>query len=400
MKIQRRITQGSTRTTHRRVRRVGPAAGAVLALALCAGPANSNETDQFLLPTDRPFIDVGRCISGAHYAVLEKITRTLNKSIRAAQDIADPARRRARLDELHSPRRLANMVRHEFGPGFFETLGVESAFRSGLASRALPGDGYLEFKRSDWIYELAHLPIDPRNIPMLVPSSTIRVYGHYLGTDKLGHFHDLGHYYFIDYLDKTGAGKSDEEAVAEIVRGYSRGIISESGLVGLVSTGVESNADLVANFMGFRFYQNLTEPVRLKGREVPPLLVIVGEYWRLNTQVRPDADFLEPFFSDHWNEALNPNSYAVILRAAVEDKLARRSDEVLGFYCGQDGRPRDKDYFLSLADELATYYGEDYGHIGGPSDLTGVASCFVAAADGPETKPDQSRGAEPDQAQP
>ncbi|MCC7388792.1 MAG: hypothetical protein IT431_08490 [Phycisphaerales bacterium] len=391
MKALRCKTTHSGCPLHRRPRPSGAAAAAVLALVIGAGPANSNETDQFLLPSDRPFIDIGRCISGTHYSVLERVVDRLNDQIRAAQGIDNPIRRRARLDALHSPRRLANLVREEFGPGFFETLGVESSLRSDLASRALPGDGYLAFKRSDWIYELAHLPVDPRNIPLLVPSSTILVYGHYLGTDKLGHFHDLGHYYFIDYLDKTGAGKSDGDAIAEIVRDYSRGIISESALVGMVSTGVESNADLVANYMGFKFYQNLTEPVTLEGREAPPLLVIVGEYWRLNTHVRPDADFLEPYFSDHWNEALNPNSYAMILRGAIEGKLAARAEEVLGFYCAGEGRPRERDYFLSLAEDLSTYYGEDYGHIGGPGDLTGIGACFPQ----PDAAPgaDAGRGA-------
>jgi hypothetical protein len=353
-------------------------AAALLAVVLTCFGVSANETDQFLLPTDRPFADVGPLITGAHYSVLQDITEDLNKQIRRAQDIGNPERRRTRLEALHSPRRLADMVRHEFGAGFFETLGVESLLKRKAARAAFPDGTYLRYQRPDWIYSFAHLPIDPRNLPLLVPSSTIRVYGHYIGTDKLGHFHDLGHYYFRDFVGKLASGRSDEEAVDEVVRTYSRGIISERSIIGFVATGVHSNADLASNYMGFKFYRNLTEPVMLQGREHPPLLVLVGGYWKLNTHVRPDSDFMAPFFSDHWNEALNPCEYEWGLRNAIRRKLHARSDEVLAFYCDVDERPRDPQYFADLADDLASYHGEDYGHFSdeGPS-MSIATACFA-----------------------
>ena len=329
-------------------------------------------------------VDVGPCISLAHYEVLDKITTKINESIRQALLITDPQRRSARLESLHSPRRLADMVRAEFGPGFLETLGLESALRGATARSAFRTDSRAAYKRMDWIYAFAHLPIDPRCIPMSLASSTIRVYGHYLGTDKFGHFHDLGHFYFCDYTAKRNAGKPEDQAIREVVSTYSRGPLSETTTIGFLATGVCSNADLASNYMGLKFYRNLTEPVVLQGETYPPMLVIVGEFWQLNTHVRPESDFFEPFISDHWNEALNPCVYEFGLRWTVGRRLRARADEVLAFYCDVDDRPREPQYFADLAIELSTYDGEDYGYFGDPAEIMSIANtCF-----GDDTEPD------------
>src|SRR4051794_28137790 len=105
--------------------RRGPARAAriaaALALAWSWSPISANETDQFLLPSDKAFADLGRYFSATHYDVLSTVADQLNRQIRCAKEIPGPAERRARLDSLHSPRRLADMVREEFGPAFFET---------------------------------------------------------------------------------------------------------------------------------------------------------------------------------------------------------------------------------------------------------------------------------------
>jgi hypothetical protein len=350
---------------------------ALLAIGVSSARAPANETDQFLLPLDKPMADVGRCLSRAHYEVLETVTRRLNDQIRSAQAMRPGPRRTAELERLHAPRVIANKVREAFGPGFFETIGLENSLDTKSARRALGERGVGAYKRFDWIYAFGHLPIDPRNIPMLLPSSTIKAYGVYFGTDKLGHFHDLGHYYFCDYLSKRNSGKSEEQAVREVVAFYSRGVLAETTTIGFLATGICSNADLLANYMGFKFYRNLTEPVMLKGSLSPPLLVQIGGYWELNTHVRPDSDFFEPFVSDHWNEALNPCVYEWGLRWTVARRLRDRADEVLGFYCGIDQRPREARYFADLAVELSSYYAENYGYFGNPAEIMSIATtCF------------------------
>jgi len=355
--------------------------GAAIALGAFPSVASANETDQFLLPSDHPFADVGRYVSGAHYIVLERVTQKINAKIRQAQLISDPEKRAARIEALHAPRKLADMVREEFGPGFFETIGVENSLRSKLARSTYPDHAYTAFKRWDWVYAFGTLPIDPRIIPMSLPSSTICVYGHYIGTDKLGHFHDLGHYYFCDYTTKRKAGKSEDQAIAEVVATYSRGVLSETTTIGFLATGVCSNADLASNYMGLKFYRNLTEPVMLQGTQHPPMLVLVGDYWQLNLHVRPESDFFEPFVSDHWNEALNPCVYELGLGWVVERRLKSDADEVLSFYCDIDGRPRDPAYFANLAIELSTYYGENYGYYGDPAKVMSIATTCLAVPD-------------------
>ena len=91
----------------------------------------------------------------------------------------------------------------------------------------------------------------------------------------------------------------------------------------MLTTGIRSNADLAANYAGFKFYRNLTEEVRIGDRVMPPMLVRQGPYWRLNDQVQPDSDFFTAFITPHWNEALNPNVYAIVTDARVRARAAQ-----------------------------------------------------------------------------
>jgi hypothetical protein len=228
-------------------------------------------------------------------------------------------------------------------------------------------------------------------------SSTLKVYDVYLGTDKLGHFHDLGHIYFKDYLAQRRRGASEDEAVDTIVRRFSVGIISEGFLIGNLATGVYANADLAANYLGMKFYRNLTEPVMLKGREHPPLLVRRGPYLRLNYHVRPDSDFFEPFVSDHLNEALNPNLYEWGMRRPIAKRLEKDSERILKFYADEEGRPQSQRYFEDKAEELVTYFGENYGHTGIRTEMVTIAnSCFSEASAGALSSPASDDDPSPD----
>lgn len=374
--------------TSLRHRKAGPYAQflpvSCLAIAVIVGhPArlSANETDQFLLPTDKSFADLGPCISRAHYVVLEEVLNDVNGRIADAQRLRDPVMRHHRVRRLQDAKALADGVRARFGPGFFETIGIENAAYSKLA-RDLYGEQIAAYKDAGWIYSFAHLPIDPRNLPLLVQSSTIKVYGTYLGTDKLGHFHDLGHYYFYDYQAGLREGLTSDEAVARAVRANTVNVISERGAIGLAATGVCSNADAVANYMGLKFYRNLAEPVMLQGEVSPPICVLVGGYWQFNRHVRPDTDFMRPFFSDHWNEALNPSIYEAGMRSNIRKRLEKEADRVVTFYTANDNRPHSAEYFANLAKELQTYYGENYGYVGRDEEcLTISSACFPALTD-------------------
>jgi hypothetical protein len=352
------------------VRAVAGARVLCLAVAFAAAmmasgpaPARANETDQFTLPLDKPFADLGDFFDALHYRILDQVVRDTNARIAEAIKISDPARRAARLDHLRSPQYLADAVRGHFKPGWFETMDLEDALRTDPVLAAYPGQ-HTAYRTWNWIYTYTHLPVDPRRIILLAQSSTIKAYGSYFGTDKIAHFHDLGHFYFTDYLADRRHGMSEEDAVADVVDTYAHGIISEGGIVGTFAAGVYSNGDLAANYMGFKFYRNLTEPVMLKGSLHPSLLVRKGEFWRLNFHVRPESGFFGAFVCDHWNEALNPCMYEWGVRQMVAWRLQEMADRILTFYAGPDGKPRPPEYFTDMAHELSTYYGEDYGHSG------------------------------------
>ena len=350
-------------------------------LAASAPWARGDETDQFTLPPDAEFADLGPFFSRVHYEVLEALVAETNEQVRKAQRIGDPEKRRRRIDALHSPKRLAGFVRGRFGPGFFEMRDLESVLRIRKLRDRHPGQVTL-YSTPKWIYFYAHLPIDPRRLVLLFQGSTVNLYGTYLGTDKFGHFHDLGHIYHKDYRSLLDHGKSEEEALAIVVKRFSRGPISEGMIIGAWATGVFSNADLASNYLGFKFYLNLTEPVMLEGREYPPLLVRIGDLLALNRHVRPESDFFRPFVSDHLNEALNPSIYEWGMRGPIAKCLRENADDILAVYADENGNPRPREYFVEKAKELSTYYGEDYGFATYSEEkMVTIASCCFPEED-------------------
>src|SRR5690606_12680315 len=143
----------------------------------------------------------------------------------------------------------------------------------------------------------------------------------------------------------------------------SRGIISEAAIIGKFATGVQSNADLASNFAGYKFYRNLTETITLGDRELPPLVTRVGSYWALAEHVRPDGDFMHPFITHHWNEALNPCRYEPGLRNTIAKRLRDSREEILAFYQEHQGLEPTRETYEQLIEALSTFYGEEYGYL-------------------------------------
>jgi hypothetical protein len=239
--------------------------------------------------------------------------------------------------------------------------GLERCLRHPSAAELFPGRR-LSYNTPGWIYAGAHMPFDPRHYSLKLRSSTIKVYGVYLGVDKIGHFHDLGHIYFKEFQKLRRGAKSEEQARRTVVHRFTRGLISEAAIIGTMATGVHSHADLAANYLGFKFYRNLTEPVVVRDRLHPPLLTRVGAHWRTNMHAHPEADILRPFISDHMNEALNPSLLEWSMRASLAARLAANALDILAFYADERGVTRPREYFESRMRELSTIDGEDYGH--------------------------------------
>jgi len=202
----------------------------------------------------------------------------------------------------------------------------------------------------------------------------------YFGADKLTHFHQLGWSYYQSYRSFRRAGLNEAEAYRKVLHRYAHtAFLAERNLFGTICTGVYSNGDMAVNHVGFKFFLNLTGRVVLKGQEREPLVVRCGVFWRVNHHVRPQSGWLAPFFSDHWNEALNPSLYDPTMRPGIRRVLRRRADSIVQFYTGKDGRPSNPAYFEDLARELSTYYGEAYGHSGHFEKLMNIGTtCFPA----------------------
>jgi|DEB0MinimDraft_6_1074348.scaffolds.fasta_scaffold48699_2 hypothetical protein len=131
-----------------------------------------------------------------------------------------------------------------------------------------------------------------------------------VGSDKFGHFFSQGYKYYKREL----RGDSFERII-------SKGAFAERWLFGQFTTGVYSNADLVANYEGWRFYQSL-----FRDGVTPGKPAILGR--------RDGRYFMQrPFtWADHinhyWDEALNPSFNVRSLNWRLRQSIKRLCPEV------------------------------------------------------------------------
>ena len=125
--------------------------------------------------------------------------------------------------------------------------------------------------------------------------ATIRVNEQLIGSDKIGHFISQGRKYYKRYL-RYGS----EEQAAE------QSAFTERAIFGQLANGVYSNADLVANYEGHRFYRSLFEDDIIPGK--PAILRWDGDGWIVQ---RP-FDWAD-HVNEYWDEALNINHYDAAL---------------------------------------------------------------------------------------
>ena len=59
----------------------------------------------------------------------------------------------------------------------------------------------------------------------------------------------------------------------------------------------------------------------------------------------------------------------------IRHEVRKRCADVLDWYRDRHGRPRTKEEFRRIAEELRTYYGEDYGHGGELDKMVTIANC-------------------------
>jgi cytohesin len=358
--------------------------GILLAAALVLTPigtSRAHESDQFTLPAGREFADLGDYLNRWAFDAIRKGVDRTNARI---EDAIERGASKQRIDALQSPKTVTVAVTRAFPSAFDVIEDLNWLTHSRAMQQRYPGSliGYKEqFTNA---YENVHWALDPRQFFRIFHSATIKVYGTHLGTDKIGHFTDMGRHYYHGYIKAKRNGATDEQALDAAIAVGNKGVFfAEEGALGYLSAGAYSNADMVANYLGLQFYRNLTEPVSLKGELQPPMLEKAGAYWRIADHVAPDSDFFRVFISEHLNEALNPSHFEKGMRAAIRKAVRERRNMVLWRYRDAHGQRRPPAWFEQKAKELRTYYGRDYGHRGPADELITVAdACFERFPDG------------------
>ncbi|HNQ23548.1 MAG TPA: ankyrin repeat domain-containing protein [Phycisphaerae bacterium] len=386
-----RVTHAARTATLRR-------AIAVYLLATLAPMSAAHEADQYTVPSGREFADLRLYFSEQFHGTLTRAMEKTNNRIRRSLKDGEPTSATAR---LQSPEVIAQAVLHEFPSVAYYIEGLEGRLRRTDVQERYPGL-VVAYQPTFWIYHHPALLLDPTKLVRLWRTSTIMIDGTYLGTDKLAHFLFMGHIYYTGYCRARARGQVDAEAARQAVQlgAGSNLFFSENALLGRFTTGVRSNADLAANYAGMKFFLNLTETVRVRGRMQPPMLVREGPCWRLNDHVHPASDFFTVFVTDHWDEALNPSALSPEVRPWVRQGVQQRCPDLVLWYHDEQGRPRTRADFVRTNEELRTYFGEDYGYIGVPEELVSIATCCFAApaATGPDEVVTQPGDAAPDAA--
>jgi len=167
---------------------------------------------------------------------------------------------------------------------------------------ASPDIDRMQESRRDSIYQ-GHPLYATRVAALFGVGPTIKLNGQLIGSDKLGHFLSQGKKFYRRYQ------KSHIEARAAEHSAYT-----ERALFGQMTTGIYSNADLVANYEGFLFYRSLFEDDIIPGK--PAILSWQLDHWEIQRSFTW-ADHV----NEYWDEALNINHFDTVLFPFMKERL-------------------------------------------------------------------------------
>lgn len=229
--------------------------------------AQAVETDQFMV-WDVELVD------GA-----EPINQFFNDEIRGILE----GRNRAVEQTCHCPALADDIFRHFFSRR--RTSRLKVFMRESDAVEAYP-DRSVSTRR----YRKMSIYRDI-TFPWIMPlSRTYRLGDVYFGIDKLGHMFGYGARYYGRYRRHVDYGMNEDDAIERVVRW---GILHELTIVGGLTDGVFSHADLEANYQGFRLARNLCEGDA-------PYLSFDGVTWTL-TRAIDLRDYVTPGFDESYN---------------------------------------------------------------------------------------------------
>ncbi|CAN5591720.1 hypothetical protein BH09PLA1_BH09PLA1_11120 [soil metagenome] len=352
-----------------------PAIVAALWCAACPVPVTTaHEPDQYNVPAGRTFADVGPELSLWFFRAIDAGVNLTNQQIRHAVESNWSQRE---IEKLQSPEQLVANVNAQFPYAVTAIEDLDTQFQSARFVDQYPGQ-LAGYKSPPSLAKYLMFPLNPLRA---WTCGSFKAYGVMMGSDKIGHFTDMGRHYYNAYAAARRRGQNESQAVAAAVAvGTDDPIMSEKGVLGYLTAGAYSNGDLAANFSGMMFYRNLTEPLQLKGVDRPAMLKREGDYWKIAEHVRPDSDFWAWFVSDHFDETLNPSLYLDFMRPGVRDMARANAEGIINGRADANGERHSQRWFAERTQELRTYWGINYGHRGRDEDLVLIhETCFPAA---------------------
>jgi hypothetical protein len=331
------------------------------------------ETDQYDLPP-KPLADIGEEVSEHIAQKLRKAVDEINAEISVRQKCmmggsdgrhekacGSPRAELLRLEYLRSEDAIAHEAYEQLGAGVppFTSMGtwMDSHHFRGQPAR---------YRTSYWKSIFILLP----HIAFTI-SPTVNLYGSEFGTDKVAHLLQQGYTYYRIYRRALAEGATPGAATERAVRWGQR---SERTFYGTLVAGVYSNGDLCANYVGLKFYEGLTHPIRIGDTTRAAVVLLKDGHWTLNDSANLRELLLRPFISDHLNEALNPSIFTknLGLRWYIRRAVRRRSCE--------QWRERypglSKNGLAERSRALVLWYGEDYGFTDSEHFVTIANTCF------------------------
>jgi hypothetical protein len=264
-------------------------------VAMSAGSSSGLETDQYWA-WGRPLADSTEVVNAKFNLELERALASFpeDKPPKSCRAIAVAYRRRMRFLLLHD-------------------IQIWAWNSEWVARVPDGGDESREYRNSN-LYS-RHPLVDPGTWMPYTP--TIEVAGVRFGTDKLGHLVSSGWNHYTAYRK----GIEHRETPVEAERGaVHRGVIEESLILGDLASGVQSIADLEANFAGLRFYRDLCDVE-------DPILALDGDRWAITRPVD-----LRDYVSPRWDESYQPSVY--------NPTRWRRVKPILEGYCDRIDDPQ------------------------------------------------------------
>lgn len=329
------------------------------------------ETDQYNLPP-QPLADIGdevseyteenlrKAVDKINAEILVRQSCLGNKSVKTGKVNCNSAdNERARLEYLRSEDAIAREVYNQLGSGITPFTKSSSWMESHqfVAQPARYKTGYRKSIFLDF----------PTNY--LTISSTVNLYGTQFGTDKIAHFFQQGYTYYKIYNRALAKGLAPDEAAQKAVRWGQK---TERTFYGTLVSGVYSNADLFANYVGMKFYQGLTRPVKIGNNTKPAVLLLKNGIWTLAENADLRTFLIKPFISNHLNEALNPSMFIKGLRSSVRRTVRKQSCQQ---WLKQYPNLSQTDLNQTL-EGSKFWYGEDYGFTDSENFVTIANTCF------------------------